>query len=218
MTPLWRNTAISAIVHAVIIAGLLFVSVLSFHRRQNRFPDPMTVTMIELAPIAEQPAPAPPAPKPPAKAIPDPPKKPAPKPPAKKKQPAKPPDRKKITQRDLERLLQDAVSKTSSQATQAQTDDCEWYYKLVYQALHDAWQQPGMLSKSAGLTTTVLIRVQRDGTISQRSLLRSSGNRVMDQSVMEAVQSVTRLRPLPTAWGGLHKDISVVFLLTDPSM
>jgi protein TonB len=221
MSPFWRNTALSAALHAAIILGLLLASVLSFHRRQPQFPDPLVVTMVNLPPDAGAPA-APPPPKPPPKAIPDPPKKTPPpktppKPPDKKPTPPKPPDRPKLTPRDLERLLQDALAPTTPAAA-APADDLQWYYRLVYQALYDAWQQPGMLSRSAGLTTTVLIRVQRDGTISQRSLLRSSGNSIMDQSVMDAVRSVTRLQPLPPAWGGLHKDISIDFLLTDASL
>ena len=55
-------------------------------------------------------------------------------------------------QRELERLLHDAISTSDSSARQpAPTDDFQWYYSLVYQALYDAWQQPGMLSRSAGM-------------------------------------------------------------------
>ena len=59
--------------------------------------------------------------------------------------------------------------------------------------------------------TTVLIRVQRDGAITSRTMLRSSGNTIMDQSVMDAVRSVNRLRPLPAAWGGLYRTYPLIF-------
>lgn len=219
MSRFWQNTAISAAIHAAIILALLAASIYSFQRNKPKFPDPLVVTMVDLPPDSTKPA-APPPPKPPKKTIPDPPEKNIPpkkqsKPPEKKTV-SKPPDRPKLTQRDLERLLKDALAPSTQQI--AQPDEWQWYYRLIYQALYDAWQQPGVLSRSAGLTTTVLIRVQRDGVISQRSLLRSSGNAIMDQSVMEALRSVTKLQPLPAAWGGIFKDISVDFLLTDASL
>lgn len=226
MAPFWRNTAISALIHAAIIVGLLVVSVVSFQRRKPTFPNPIMINLVDAPPDAGQTVapppqkpPPPPVPLPPKQPPKPPPKKTPPKPPPKKTPPPKQPQKPKITQRELERLLHDAIATSDSPARQpAPTDDFQWYYTLVYQALYDAWQQPGMLSRSAGLATTVVIRVQRDGAITSRTMLRSSGNAIMDQSVMDAVRSVNRLRPLPAAWGGLYKDISVDFLLTDTSL
>ena len=66
----------------------------------------------------------------------------------------------------------------------------------------------------AGVMTVVTIRVERDGTITARTLVQPSGNSLMDDSVMKAVQSVSRLRPLPPQWTGAYKDIDITFDLS----
>ena len=47
----------------------------------------------------------------------------------------------------------------------------------------------------------VKIRIEKDGTISDVSLAQSSGNDVMDKSVMEAARKVTQVDPLPQGLG-----------------
>ena len=79
--------------------------------------------------------------------------------------------------------------------------------------MREAWEQPGGLS-SAGLVPQVRIRVQRDGTITSRELSRKTGNSILDSSVMKAVNSVSRLKPLPPDVPGSYKDITIDFELT----
>ena len=52
-----------------------------------------------------------------------------------------------------------------------------------------------------------------DGNTARRKT-RGSGNDLMDDSVMKAVNSVSKLRPLPSAYSGYSKDITVDFELT----
>lgn len=80
--------------------------------------------------------------------------------------------------------------------------------------MYDVWQQPSGLSASAGLVTTVSIRVARDGSILSRKLVKGSGHSIMDDSVMAAANAVSRLKPLPATFSGKHKDITVYFELT----
>jgi len=89
-----------------------------------------------------------------------------------------------------------------------------WYYNKVRQVMHDAWQQPGELSGLTGLICTVSIRVERDGRITACRMLRGSGNKTMDDSVMVAARSVTVLSALPSVFPGKRKDITVEFELT----
>jgi periplasmic protein TonB len=89
-----------------------------------------------------------------------------------------------------------------------------WYYALVRQIMYDAWLQPGSLSAAAGLITEVTIRVQPDGTVTEKNMVRSSGNSLMDESVMKAVESVKKIRPLPPELGDSFKDITIQFELT----
>ena len=89
-----------------------------------------------------------------------------------------------------------------------------WYYALVRQTMYEAWNQPSGLSASAGLTADVTIRVMQDGTVTQRQMSRPSGNKLMDDSVMAAVESVRSLRALPPGFGGSYKDITIQFELS----
>ena len=88
------------------------------------------------------------------------------------------------------------------------------YYNHVHEMMYRVWNQPASLSAGAGLSAEVLIRVQRDGAIVSRKIARSSGNSLMDESVMKAVQSVTRLKPLPAQFSASYKDIRILFELT----
>lgn len=88
------------------------------------------------------------------------------------------------------------------------------YLASVKQAMYAAWVQPGGLSASAGLVVKVDIRVLRDGTLVKKSIARRSGNPTMDESVQRALDSVDRLRPLPSDWRGSQRDIGIAFELT----
>jgi TonB family protein len=88
------------------------------------------------------------------------------------------------------------------------------YYNHVHEMMYRVWNQPTSLSASIGMNAEVLIRVQRDGTITSREMIRSSGNAIMDESVMKAVQSVSKLKPLPVQCPGSSKDIRILFELT----
>ena len=88
------------------------------------------------------------------------------------------------------------------------------YYNHVHEMMYRVWNQPASLSAGAGLSAEALIRVQRDGTIVSRKIARSSGNSLMDESVMKAIRSVTRLKPLPAQFSASYKDIRILFELT----
>ncbi len=86
-----------------------------------------------------------------------------------------------------------------------------WYYMMIKEAMDHAWQQPSQLQ--GHLTCVVFVRIQRDGTISNVWFDRKSGNPVMDESVVSAVNSIGRIRPLPPGLGGAYADIPVEFEL-----
>lgn len=88
------------------------------------------------------------------------------------------------------------------------------YYNHVHETMYRVWNQPTSLSASIGMSAEMLIRVQRDGTIISREMVRSSGNSLMDDSVVKAVQSVSKLKPLPAQCPGASKDIRILFELT----
>ncbi|MCX6996767.1 MAG: energy transducer TonB [Kiritimatiellaeota bacterium] len=86
-----------------------------------------------------------------------------------------------------------------------------WYYAMVRQVMYDAWEVPGSLAAQTGLSAEVMIRVLRDGTITERKMTRPAGNAVWDESVNKAVNSVRRLRPLPPEFIGANRDILILF-------
>jgi TonB family protein len=90
-----------------------------------------------------------------------------------------------------------------------------WYLNQIRAVMYEAWQQPSALIGKKGLVTTVEIRVQRDGRITAKKIATPSGNTQMDDSVLRALEEVAQLPELPAGFGGLYKDITVDFELTD---
>ncbi|MDD3276015.1 MAG: energy transducer TonB [Kiritimatiellales bacterium] len=84
------------------------------------------------------------------------------------------------------------------------------YYAQVQQKMVQAWQQPAGAPK--GITAEATIRVERDGTVSSKSITRRSGNPEFDQSVQDALAATTRL-PAPPA-DLPSRDIEIEFVLS----
>lgn len=117
----------------------------------------------------------------------------------------------RLTQEEIRRRLERELA--GQPAPAVQTDVPSWYYALVRDAMNAAWDEPSGISLPPGATTRVRIRVQSDGRVTRRDQVRSSGNSTMDNSVMSAVNSVTRLRELPSEVRGDYKDIIIDFEL-----
>lgn len=90
-----------------------------------------------------------------------------------------------------------------------------WFLNQVRAIMYEAWQQPSSLIGQKGLVTSVEIRVQRDGQITRKNVVRPSGNAQMDESVLRALEAVNRLPELPAGFGGLYKDITIDFELAE---
>ena len=84
---------------------------------------------------------------------------------------------------------------------------------MVRQAMYRAWNQPTDIG-IAGLVTKVELTFSSDGAITASRMIASSGNRIMDASVMQAVQSVRRVAGLPASYLSSHRRIPVSFELT----
>jgi len=236
---------VSAIWHAVIIL-LLIVVPLILNWRARRKPREL-ITFIDLQVALPSPPEvkpvekiqAPPTPPKPPDKIPTPvplpppvktdipePEQPKPKPKVevskvRVKREAPPPPKPKtppLSEEEIKRLLA-AGAKISDRTTiPTEVQPSSWYYALVKQTMYDAWIQPGELSAKAGLAATVAITVQKDGTITARRMVAGSGNRVMDDSVMKAVNAVMKLKPLPEQFGAGPKDIVIEFELEQTSI
>ena len=86
-----------------------------------------------------------------------------------------------------------------------------WYYAMVKQVMYDAWEVPSSLAAQSGLSSDVVIRVRRDGTITEWKMTRPAGNALWDESVKRAVNSVKHLEPLPPQFIGPTHDILIIF-------
>jgi len=63
--------------------------------------------------------------------------------------------------------------------------------------------------------TTAEIRIQRDGQITSKKITVPSGNAQMDESVLRALEAVSRLPEPPAGFDDSYKYISIYFDLTD---
>ena len=224
-----RNVWISTAVHVTIVfAVVLYSLILSCSLRKPKPLEDITIVDLNsvvvdeppLTPVEEitPPEPAkPPPPKPEPAPIPEPVKKKKKKIEVSKKkvkraQDEKPPPKPKLKESDIKKMLDEAKITRGSKSPP--TDfPFAWYYALVREKMYSAWEQPSGLSAS-GLRALVSIRVHKDGSITQKKLVHSSGHAQMDESVMKAVRSVSKLKALPPQFGGSYKDITVEFELT----
>jgi TonB family protein len=85
---------------------------------------------------------------------------------------------------------------------------------MLRERFTNRWNQPmSVVRTDRDLITTVKIRISKDGTISSRELVNSSGNSVVDDSVMEAARKVLAVDPLPAGLGGEFYEVKIDFKL-----
>ena len=72
-----------------------------------------------------------------------------------------------------------------------------WYHEMIHYRFFGLWEQPTSMVGSAKFTTTLKITIAGNGRISSFSVLRSSGNVVMDESVLAAASRVSRIDAPP---------------------
>lgn len=77
-----------------------------------------------------------------------------------------------------------------------------WYFSMIHDRFHNRWEQPTSIVRATQeFVTTLKIRINKDGAILSREIVRSSGDVVMDESVMAAAQRVQQIDPLPAGLG-----------------
>jgi len=218
-----RSFKWSTIIHMGIVVLLLLVPLI-LNWREHRKKKHEIITYIDLTAGLPEPA----APQAPAVAPPPPePKQDIPEPvkPKKKKKikvnkkrikrQDRPPDKTKpeLSEEEIRKLLDTGKRHHAGGGTRP-VDLPGWYYALIRQKLYDAWEQPGGLSVPPGTIVRVSIRIEKNGRISQRDLVRGSGFKILDDSVMRGVRSVSSVKALPATYAGKYKDIVIDFELT----
>jgi TonB family protein len=85
-----------------------------------------------------------------------------------------------------------------------QPSELAWYGAMLHDRFHKAWEQPkSIVATGAKMSTIVKIRIEKDGRVSKFTIVKPSGNVVVDESVAAIAQRVTQVDPLPE---GLAKD------------
>jgi len=72
------------------------------------------------------------------------------------------------------------------------------YAEIIKNRFDGAWNQPhGEIPAGSALVVTVHLKIESDGTVTEFSIVEGSGNSVVDETVKEAGQKITRLPPPP---------------------
>jgi TonB family protein len=121
------------------------------------------------------------------------------------------PKDKPLSEAEIARLLKlgARISDTTSIPDEGQMS-LGAYFNQVHDRMYSVWQQPSQLASLPGLSTDVRITVEPGGAITARTKTRGSGNDLMDDSVMKAVNAVKTMPPLPIG----HRrpvDITITF-------
>lgn len=163
-----------------------------------------------------------PSPKPTPKATP---KKPAvaaatPKPSAKKEKGSETKDKSDGAKKELLAKKESAAGKSESTGNgpgngNAPVSEFAWYRTMLHDRFYKEWQQPKtILATGAKMSTLVKIRIEKDGRVSKFTILRPSGNVVMDESVTAITQRVTQVDPLPAGLiRGAYYEVQINFEL-----
>jgi TonB family protein len=83
------------------------------------------------------------------------------------------------------------------------SSDNEKWIMEVKRTTTDLWKPPNALYKNPSIYARFAIRINRDGKILQRKMVKSSGNKVYDKSVSKALGQIKKFPPPPpTLLGG----------------
>lgn len=94
------------------------------------------------------------------------------------------------------------------------TSDFGWYFEMLHDRLHNRWDQPtSIIRSSVEFVTTLKLSIGKDGTILDREIAHSSGNKLLDDSVLAAAEKVSAVDPLPRGLGGDTLEININFKL-----
>lgn len=96
-----------------------------------------------------------------------------------------------------------------------QSSELAWYGTMLHDRFHKAWEQPtSIVASGAKMSTIVKIRIEKDGRVSKFTIVKPSGNIVVDESVSAIAQRVTQVDPLPEGLAkGPYYEVKIDFEL-----
>jgi TonB family protein len=98
-----------------------------------------------------------------------------------------------------------------------QPSEFAWYGAMLHDRFHKAWEQPkSIVATGAKMSTIVKIRIEKDGRVSKFTIVKPSGNTVVDESVAAISQRVTQVDPLPDGLAkGAYYEVKIDFELNE---
>jgi TonB family protein len=88
------------------------------------------------------------------------------------------------------------------------------YGKMLHGRFYSSWIQPTTsVAVGAKMSALVRIRIEKDGRVSTFTIVRPSGNVVVDESVAAVAKRVTQVDPLPKGLGGAYYEVNINFEL-----
>jgi TonB family protein len=108
----------------------------------------------------------------------------------------------------------DSPGKGSGNGT-TQPSEFAWYGTMLHDRFHKAWEQPtSIVATGAKMSTIVKLRIEKDGRVSKFTIVKPSGNVVMDESVAAIASRVTQVDPLPNGLAkGAYYEVKIDFEL-----
>lgn len=90
-----------------------------------------------------------------------------------------------------------------------------WYGKMLHDRFYSEWIQPTTsVAIGTKISALVKIRIEKDGRVSNFTVVRPSGNVVVDESVAAVAQRVTQVDRLPPSLGsGGYFEVNINFEL-----
>jgi TonB family protein len=97
----------------------------------------------------------------------------------------------------------------------ARASEFSWYGKMLHDRFYSSWIQPTTsVAVGAKMSALVRIRIEKDGRVSNFTIVRPSGNVVVDESVAAVAKRVTQVDPLPKGLGsGAFYEVNINFEL-----
>ena len=121
-----------------------------------------------------------------------------PKPSEKKEEKKSTPEKKDSSTSANQNSERTEKSDKGSGSGNTQPSEFAWYGAMLHDRFHKAWEQPkSVVATGAKMSSIVKIRIEKDGRVSKFTIVKPSGNVVMDESVSAISKRVTQVDPLP---------------------
>lgn len=85
------------------------------------------------------------------------------------------------------------------------------YYAMVWSQIRGKWALPQGILRGEVLETVIDVTILRNGTVTQVSFEKRSGNSYFDESAMKAIRKASPLPPLPAWIGGNSLGVGIRF-------